>query len=231
MTAVPLVSVVVPAYRPGPWLAETLASIVAQHWQRLEIILIDDGNAPALAPPNSGAIPLRLVRQDHAGVSAARNTGLAASAADFIAFLDADDLWLPDSLSLLMAALADHGDCAAAHGRCQRFSVVAPGAKHEMLGGPFWGFNTGTLLFRREAIARNGGFDETIRFGEDFEFLVRLQEAGLRRHLIDGVVMLYRRGHGSTTERAGLSDDFRTSMRHKAAVLAASLARRRATGG
>jgi glycosyltransferase involved in cell wall biosynthesis len=222
----PVISVVVPVYRPGPWLAETLASAAAQACGGIEIVVVDDGNAPPLASPEAG--PATLIRQAHAGVSAARNRGLAAARGAFVAFLDADDLWLPGSAAALLAHLRDQPGTGAAHGRTRRFTAGAPGAAPEFFGAPYYGHNTGSLLFRREAIEEIGGFDARYAFGEDFDALLRLQEAGIRRDRIDALVLLYRRGHGSTTERAGVAEDRRASLLQRADALAANLARRRA---
>lgn len=231
MSRPPLVSVVIPAYRPGPWLVETLASVAAQSWRPLEIVLIDDGNDVPLTEPAIGEVPLRLIRQDHAGVSAARNRGLAAAQGEFVAFLDADDVWLPDAAAVLARELRGRAACGAVHGRTCRFAAAEPGAPRRLLGSAFHGYNTGSILYRRAAIERIGGFDRNFAFGEDFDVLVRFQEGGFGRALIDDLVLLYRRGHGSTTEAAGVADDHRASFKDKALALAANLARRRHGSG
>jgi len=230
MTEVPLISVVVPAYEPGPYLAETLASIAAQSYRPVEIIVVDDGSPTPIRIAPAGGIPLRLIRQPNRGVSAARNTGLAAAHGEWLVFLDADDLWTADALRCLAAAMSASPDCAAAHGRTQAFRRAEAGAL-ELIRAPFHGFNLGSLLFARAAVAKIGGFDESMRFSEDFDFLIRLKESGARRHQIDDLVMLYRRGHGSTTEKAKLDLDWRPNVRNWATVLAANLARRRGSSG
>lgn len=227
---IPLLSVVVPVYQPGPWLAEAIASIVGQRWRPLEIVVVDDGSDPPLVVPEGGDVPLSVLRQPNAGVSAARNRGAAAARGDYLAFLDADDLWLPNAVARLFAGFDARPDSGVVHGLTQRFRAAGPGAPREAFGPVHRGCNTGTLLFRREVFAQVGGFDPRFRFSEDFDLLMRIKQAGILRHEIDDLVMLYRRGHGSTTEQAGAASNFRVGMENVARVLAANLARRRMRG-
>lgn len=132
------VSVVVPVRDPGPWLAETLASIARQTAPPLETLVIDDGNHPPLSLDGIAPARTRVIRQPHRGVSAARNAGLAAARGSLITFIDADDLWLPHSLATLLAARHARDTDASVQGRIQRFSA-APGAPPSILGTPFHG--------------------------------------------------------------------------------------------
>ena len=226
----PLLSVIIPAYRPGPWLDESVASVVAQQGPAIEIIVVDDGNEPPLALPNTGSMPIAVLRQSNCGVSAARNHGASRARGTHLVFLDADDLWLPNTAAKLLAGFDDRPDCGVVHGLTQRFRTDGPGEPRAPFGPVHRACNTGTLLFRRDAFERVGGFDPRFRFSEDFDLLLRIKEAGIFRHEIDALVMLYRRGHGSTTEAAGVGNDFRAGMQNVARVLAAKLARNRAGG-
>jgi glycosyltransferase involved in cell wall biosynthesis len=105
----PLVSVIIAAYNSGTWLTETVESALAQTWPRREIIVVDDGSTPDLRPllePYKSAVS--YIRQENAGAGAARNTGIRAASGDFIAFLDHDDVWLPDKLSTQIAVAERH---------------------------------------------------------------------------------------------------------------------------
>ncbi|UDY34116.1 glycosyltransferase family 2 protein [Dermatobacter hominis] len=103
------VSVVVPCYNSLPYLPETVASILGQDHRDLELVLVDDGGTDDLAGWVAAQDDprLRLVRQDNAGPSAARNTGIAESTGELVAFLDSDDTWEPDFLSRLVACFDD----------------------------------------------------------------------------------------------------------------------------
>ena len=94
----PLVSVIVPAYQAERFIEETLDSAAHQDYPAVEVIVVDDGSTDRTAELVAGR-GVRLLRQPHRGPAAARNTGVAAAAGEFIAVLDADDLWPSDRLS------------------------------------------------------------------------------------------------------------------------------------
>lgn len=105
------VSIVVPAYNAERWLGETLDSVLAGQYQDFEIVVVDDGSRDATAAvAQARGAKVRVLRQANAGMSAARNAGIAASTGEFVALLDADDLWHPHKLALQVAALDAHPD-------------------------------------------------------------------------------------------------------------------------
>ncbi|NLZ30356.1 MAG: glycosyltransferase family 2 protein, partial [Methanomicrobiales archaeon] len=100
----PEVSVVIPLYNKAPYIARALSSIIAQTRQDFEVIVIDDGSTDGGEEIVRGFDDprIRVIRQENRGVSAARNRGIEAARADFIAFLDADDEWMPTHLGALL---------------------------------------------------------------------------------------------------------------------------------
>lgn len=106
--AAPLVSVVVPCFNSLDYLPETVASILAQDHVQFEVVLVDDGGTDDLAGwvASQHDPRIRLIRQDNAGPSAARNTGIAAATGELVAFLDSDDTWEPDFLTEMVACFA-----------------------------------------------------------------------------------------------------------------------------
>jgi len=105
----PLVSVVIPAYNAGAYIAETLESALGQTYAHREIIVVDDGSTddtPRRVEPYVGQI--RYIRQENAGEGGARNAGLRVATGDYIAFLDADDLWLSEKLEVQLDVAARH---------------------------------------------------------------------------------------------------------------------------
>lgn len=100
------VSVVIPCYNSLRWLPETLDSVLTQTFDDFEVILVDDGGSDGLAAwaGELGDDRVRVVRQDNAGVSAARNLGIASAEGELVAFCDSDDLWVPTFLDLMLAA-------------------------------------------------------------------------------------------------------------------------------
>src|SRR5579883_1725222 len=104
------VSVVIPTYNGEKYLAQTIESVLAQTLRDWELIIVDDGsqdNSPGIACDYAREEPrIRVVRQSNQGIAGARNRGLAESRpdAEFVAYLDHDDLWMPDALEAMVAA-------------------------------------------------------------------------------------------------------------------------------
>jgi Glycosyl transferase family 2 len=179
----PLISVVVPTYNRGRLLLETIHSVLAQSYRDYELIVVDDGSEDEteslLAPYRSR---LRLVRQANAGVASARNLGWRHSQGQLICFLDSDDLWLPRKLEKQVAFAQAHPQYGLiateiapfdADGprpeRCRRnMYPIRNGYVLEQLLFSNW-LQTSTVMIRREALERAGGFDEDVgSFGEDW---------------------------------------------------------------
>lgn len=94
------VSVIIPFYGNLDWLREAIDSVLEQDYAVFEVLVIDDGSPYDLAPIEASYPMVCFIHQPHAGVSAARNNGIAHATGDYLAFLDADDIWLPSKLSL-----------------------------------------------------------------------------------------------------------------------------------
>jgi glycosyltransferase involved in cell wall biosynthesis len=112
MADIPAVSVVIPLYNKGPYIARALTSVLAQTFQDFEVIVVDDGSTDDGAAVVRGVDDprIRLIQQENQGVSAARNRGVKESKAEFIAFLDADDEWLSTHLEKLMTLSRTYQD-------------------------------------------------------------------------------------------------------------------------
>jgi glycosyltransferase involved in cell wall biosynthesis len=117
------ISVIVPTYNYGPFILETVQSILGQTLPPDEIIVVDDGSTDGTGEIVKAVKDPRLqyVYQQNAGVSVARNTGLSVATGDYIAFLDADDRWRPWMLDRQVALLESDGDLAFAFGDFVRF--------------------------------------------------------------------------------------------------------------
>jgi glycosyltransferase involved in cell wall biosynthesis len=109
----PKVSVIIPCFNAGTYIGETLDSVFAQTWPKIEVIVVDDGSTDDSTAVVKGFGSAALICQDNKGAAAARNRGLAESSGDLLQFLDADDIIDPDKISLQMARLLDRPDSVA----------------------------------------------------------------------------------------------------------------------
>lgn len=186
-----MVTVVIPTYNRADYIAETIRSVLAQTHRDLEIIVIDDGSTDhteeVVAPFRDR---VRYVKQRNAERSVARNHGLSLAKGDFVAFLDSDDCWLPDTLARMLtalnatpkAALVAVG-CDIVHGRevVQNFfpgggaEGVLDGAFKQLLRSNVIG-SPSAVLIRHCALSANAAFDEDRRIlgVEDWELWTRL---------------------------------------------------------
>ncbi len=183
------VGIVIPAFNVAPWLRDAMRSVLAQSHQDWSLVVVDDGSTDA-TPQIAATFTdhrVSLIRQANAGVSMARNRGLAAIRADAILFLDADDWLAPDALTTLTNQLLD---CPWAIAAASGYARVSAGGSIRHIGPPAAGdiltrllvrnlfVNGGQLLIRRQAIAAAGDFDPALRYGEDWEYWTRLALQG-----------------------------------------------------
>jgi glycosyltransferase involved in cell wall biosynthesis len=219
-----LVSVIVPVYNGEHYLKDAIASIRGQCPPSLEIVVIDDGSTDGTAHliDHLGDDICRA-RQAQRGPAAARNHGLALSQGEFVAFLDADDLWPPDSLRMRVDRLLAEPALDVVLGRVQ--PIHATGARgYELSGGSLIATQLGSALFRRDVFARVGTFDERLSFSEDHDWFLRAREQGIRLAVLDRVTLQYRL-HASNMTRCRDHRGYQLP-----AILKASLDRRRAGG-
>jgi glycosyltransferase involved in cell wall biosynthesis len=199
----PGISVIIPSYNMGRFLSESVASVLDQHYERLEILIVDDGSTDDTpSRVERLPVPVRYIRQENRGPAAARNHGLDAARHELIAFLDADDLWPPGKLDDQLARLLEdpNRDFVIGH---LRFFALRPGAAEDSHDYEFhpsqFIFLVGSGLYRRRVFEKIGRFDETMRYSEDTDWFFRCREGGVPYLLMPEVTVLYRRHPGSMT--------------------------------
>jgi glycosyltransferase involved in cell wall biosynthesis len=207
-----MISVVIPVYNHGEFVAEAVASVLRQTLPPAELLVVDDGSEDESAN-RAEAAGAKVLREPHAGLGRTLNLGIAATTQPLVAFLDADDLWMPDKLERQCAAL---GDCDAAFGWVQEFSSM------DVRCRSMPGLTKGTLLVRRTALERVGPFDESLDKGDFVDWFIRAREAGVTHVMLDRVV-LRRRVHRANLARHSVPD-----QRDYLRVLKRALDRRRA---
>jgi len=183
---VPLVSVIIPTYNRAALVQEAVASVLAQTCRDFELLVVDDGSTDgtreALAPL-AGQINLRR-HASRRGVSAARNTGIAAARGVWLALLDSDDLWLPEKLARQLAFLAAHPElelCQTEETWVRRGVRVNPPLTHRKAGGRIFFqslkrclVSPSAVILHRRLLKKHGAFDENLPAAEDYDLWLRL---------------------------------------------------------
>jgi glycosyltransferase involved in cell wall biosynthesis len=191
MASVPLVSVVVPAYNAERTVAQAIQSVLGQTMQDLELLVVDDGSvdATAVIVGKQSDPRVRLISRENGGVAAARNTGIAEARGEWVAFLDADDVWLQDKLERQLRLMAAAPGCRASEGSAYFVdSDLNPLGLHRCIpvDNPLLAFlcfknlpnAASTWIVQRAALALIGGFDTTLERIEDWEFSIRVARYG-----------------------------------------------------
>ncbi|SRR6266550_51023 len=184
----PAVSVVIPAHNAAPWLGDTLRSVLAQTYRDFEVIVVNDGSTDQTGKViASFRRNVRCVEQSNHGLPAARNTGIRNASGDWIALLDADDLWLPEKLARQMSLVNEHGlkwvycdaymfddatgittSTFSAGRRLPDGDVLRPLFLRNFIGTP-------TTVIRRDVFDDVGMLDETlVPCGEDWDLWLRI---------------------------------------------------------
>jgi len=226
MGADPLISAIIPCYNGERYLAAAIESVVQQTYRAVEVIVVDDGSTDRteeVARRFEGAI--RYDRHPHAGSGSARNRGVALASGDFLAFLDADDLWIEDKLARQMAALQADPALEIICGHAEQF--VSPELPDEVKARlrpeehPMPSQLPGALLLRRTVFERVGGYSSRFVTATEMDWFMRATEQGVKTLMLPAVV-LKRRVH--TTNHGLIRRDARQDY---VRVLKAALDRRR----
>ena len=200
----PPVSVVIPAYQAARYLGDAIESVLGQDVPPAELRVVDDGSTDGTAAVAAGfGAFVTLIRQDHAGEAAARNTGLRSAASEWVAFLDADDAFMPGRLRAIGDVIrADPSvdaittDAVLRHGevvlrRCYEddWPFAIDHQREEILRR---NFVFGHVVARRRRLLDLGGFDETIRHAADWRMWITLLLDGGRIALVPEPLSVYR---------------------------------------
>jgi glycosyltransferase involved in cell wall biosynthesis len=183
--AAPAVSVVIPCYNHGRFLRDAVGSVQKQTFGDFEVIVVDDGSVDETPAVVASLTDVRQIRQAHQGLSAARNAGWRSSRGRYLVFLDADDRLLPHALQVGVEHLQAHPAAAfvsghhiiidAAGAQVARINTSCVTSDHyaALLRWNYIGMHA-TVVYRREALERFGGFDPTLRACEDYDLFLRV---------------------------------------------------------
>lgn len=231
----PRFSVIIACYNAEHTLAETLASLRNQNETEWEAICVDDGSSDATRELLNTAAQsdprIRVVSQQNAGPSRARNAGAALAQSDWLAFLDADDIWLPQKLSATAQAAAGNPDVSALYSQVAFFdpgtgATTTTSSTREgitvltRLLGENPVCTLSNLTVRRDAFFEVGQFREDMRYSEDLEFLIRLVAAGKTLCAIPACHVRYRASFdGLSANLLLMHDGWRQAVRSAGATV------------
>ena len=199
-----LVSVVVPAYNCARFIGESLDSVYRQTYGNWEVVVIDDGSTDetrAALAPHIGRI--RYFYQENRGTAAARNAGVRQARGELIAFLDNDDIWLPEKLARQVQVMQGSLECGLVFTDGKRFSADGTRAeslistrldgwiaahrtedplvaKGDIVRNLFFDneiSSASSVMVRRQCLERAGGFDEAIAIADDYDLWLRIARA------------------------------------------------------
>lgn len=218
----PVVSIIIPVYNVASYISDALESVFAQDFEDYEVIVVNDGSTDTaeLEQVLAGFPHIKYLKQENRGVASARNAALRIAQGQYVAFLDADDVWLPNKLSQQLKFMRE-GSYDFVYGNALFFgeSPWQPGATY-MDRSPSKGTVTkeslldmrcsvpcSTVLARRQAVLDAGMFDENVRVTEDFDLWIRMLERKARGGYQKVVLAKYRfRSAGLSADRIQLHE-------------------------
>ena len=225
-----LISVIIPVYNGERYLAEAIESVLAQTYRRIEVIVVDDGSTDRSAEVARRFMPpVKYSHQPNEGSASARNRGTSLAQGSLFAFLDADDIWVPDKLERQVEVLEAHLEVEAVFGHVKQFhSPELDLRTRERIRCPeeaLPGYMSSAILIRREAFFRIGLYETQWQIGEDMSWILRAKEKKLRMVMLPDLLYL-RRLHANNK---GITQ--RQLTHQYLHVLKASLDRRRKKNG
>ena len=197
------ISCIVPVFNGERYLAEAIASVHAQTSPPLEIIVVDDGSTDRTAEiARSFGAPVRLVGQDHRGVSATRNHGARVARGALLAFLDADDLYLPHKLARQLARFVARPGLELSAAYTMNFwspELADDARDHDPKMTAPWPRHISTWVMRAPLFERIGPFDEAMPLSQDVDWHLRAESRGVVSETLPDVLTRRRLHLGNVT--------------------------------
>ena len=196
----PRVSVLIPCYNAAAFLGEAIESVLQQTFQDFEIVVVDDGSTDNSAAVAKAYPRVRCICKGHSGISATRNAAIAEAKGEFVAFLDADDLWAPEKLEKQLAYLDAHPQCDLVHALAQNFfdgpEETMTQRQKQLMEANLENYMAASCI-RRRLFERIGNFREDLAVGEDTHWIARLRAAGVDMGHCIAEELYFRRIHCS----------------------------------
>ncbi len=200
-----LVSVIIPTYNRGWILKDAIESVITQKFNHFELIIVDDGstdNTKEILDPYKHRI--KIIHQTNKGVSAARNAGITVSIGKYIAFLDSDDIWLPEKLSCQVDFFSSNPDaqiCQTEEIWMKNGKKINPKKKHKKISGYIFEpslalclVSPSAVMIKKNLFNDTGFFDESLLSCEDYDMWLRVSCKN-QVYLINKPLIIKRGGH------------------------------------
>lgn len=231
----PLISVICPTYNSSSFVLRTLESIVAQSYRPFEVIISDDGSMDDTVQTvrrflkGYPEIQSEIIVRPHCGPGAARNAGIQHAKGEWIAFIDSDDVWLPQKLEVVAQAISKHPEVNLF---CHSEEQVSRDGSRQLLdhGSRFNAqksidsqlyycnlFSTSAVTCRQDLLCQSGLFDESLMSGQDYELWLRMSP-WIRPYFIRDVLGYYYDRHGNISSSGDWQlwrNMIRIAVRHK----------------
>jgi glycosyltransferase involved in cell wall biosynthesis len=198
----PFISVIIPVYNLENYILFAIKSILAQNYLPLEMIIIDDGSTdPTAAKVLNAHIPhLKYFKQPHLGAAQARNLGIEKAQGELIAFLDADDIWMPGKLLAQVDLFRNDPNLDMAFTHIQEFvspELICPQPPQNRI---LPGHCTSCLLIKRQSLLKVGIFNPARQVGEFLEWYLKAKCLHLKEAMLDTILVM-RRIHQTNTSK------------------------------
>ncbi len=208
----PTVAVIIPTYNRSRYLREAIESVLAQTRPADEIIVVDDGSTDDTPQLCASYSRVRYIRQENQGQAVARNRGMREAKSEYLWFLDDDDMLVETAIESNLAAMTVNGKADLVYARSRR--INADGhimgedlVNHRMPRNLIFSLSQDnfiriqTVLARRDAVVKSGGFDKNMVPCEDYELWLRMATLGYRITYNPSIVALYRNHQGSVSRQ------------------------------
>lgn len=202
MDDLPTVTVIIPVYNAERFLESALNSVFSQTYSsKLQVVVVDDGSTDNSSTIAKNFPDVHYLHQSNKGVSASRNTGLEIAKGDFIAFLDADDIWKPEKIKVQVSFMMENPELGISGTYAENFLESGTDTPKWFNKDTDWMMVKdymipSTMMVEKSVFNKIGEFDVNLRSGEDTDWLWRAKESGIKSDIIENV-LVRRRFHGA----------------------------------
>jgi glycosyltransferase involved in cell wall biosynthesis len=209
-----MVSVVIPTYNRQDLIMEAIQSVLDQVYEDFELIVVDNVSVDQTLERLQGIKDprVKILVEERRGASFARNTGIRHARGQFLAFLDSDDLWLPEKLALQMDKIQSLPGGSIVFSQYSEFFNDRQTVRRTLRGGPL-NLSVITMLIRTEDFRAIGSFDESLQVGEFLEWYARATNSGMNISKLDTVLSLRRIHSGNSVANARQAKDYLEACR------------------